>query len=66
MSVMSDIVMLNNFESVEDTFGFDNSQLKDGILLLKIWLHQRQLPEVSFSCNVCSVSGFANHSVHSL
>lgn len=45
MSVMSDIVMLNNFESVEDALGFDNSQLKDGILLLKIWLHQRQLPE---------------------
>ena len=49
MSVMSDMVMLNNFKSVEEAFGSDNSQLKDGILLLKIWLHQRQLSEVS-SC----------------
>lgn len=45
MSVMSDMVMLNNSKSVAATFGFDSSHLKDGIILLKIWLHQRQLSE---------------------
>jgi len=40
--VLSDLTMLTHNRHIEEALG-DSRNLRDGIVLLKVWLHQRQL-----------------------
>jgi len=50
--ILSDLTMQTQQHHIETVLG-DSRSLRDGIILLKVWLHQRQLDIVwlvSFSC----------------
>ncbi|XP_014773515.1 nucleolar protein 6 isoform X1 [Octopus bimaculoides] len=53
MSILKDLLITENQNLLKESLCVDSGQLKDGIILLKVWLHQRDL-----NTGYGAVSGF--------